>query len=130
VDQVRTRASVLTQEQVDQFKDNGFLVVTEALLSQDDVAFVRERIDRIYDRWRTLPRRFAPGPSRKKQPPIARLHHLSALDPVLSHSKLLETCRGLAAAILGTKQVWCRFDGAVYKHPGAGGVEWHQDYSE
>jgi phytanoyl-CoA hydroxylase len=121
---------VLTQKQLDQFQRNGFLVVTEALLSRDDVAFAGARIDRLYDRWRTLPRRLAPGPSRTKQPPIARVHRLTALDPVLAHCHLLETCREIAAAILGTRQAWCRYDGAVYKHPGAGGVEWHQDYAE
>jgi ectoine hydroxylase-related dioxygenase (phytanoyl-CoA dioxygenase family) len=121
---------MLTQEQLAQYRGDGFLVVTEALLPPDDVAFAGARIDRLYDRWRTLPRRLAPGPSRTKQPPIARVHRLTALDPVLAHCRLLETCRAMAAAILGTRQVWCRFDGGVYKHPGAGGVEWHQDYTE
>jgi hypothetical protein len=120
---------VLTQEQLSQYRDEGFLVVTDPLLPEDEVAFVAERVDRLYDRWRTLPRRLAPGTSREMQPPIARLHRLSVLDPVLAHSQLLETCRSMAAAILGMKQVWCRFDGAVYKHPGAGNVEWHQDYA-
>ena len=36
----------------------------------------------------------------------------------------------MAAAILRTKQVWRRFDGAVYKHPGGGEVEWHQDFAK
>jgi len=31
--------------------------------------------------------------------------------------------------ILGMRHVWCRFDSAIYKHPGAGPVKWHQDYS-
>jgi ectoine hydroxylase-related dioxygenase (phytanoyl-CoA dioxygenase family) len=35
----------------------------------------------------------------------------------------------MASAILGSRRVWCRFDGAVYKHPVAGNVEWHQDYA-
>jgi hypothetical protein len=129
VDQTKTRPSVLTQEQLSRYRDDGFLVVTEALLSQDDVAFVGERVDRIYDRWRTLPHRLAPGPSREIQPPTARVHRLSVLDPVLAHCQLFESCRGVASAILGTRQVWCRFDGAVYKHPGAANVEWHQDHA-
>jgi hypothetical protein len=129
VNQTRTRTSALTQEQLSQYRDDGFLVVTQPLLPEDQVTFVAGRVDGLYDRWRTLPRRLAPGPSREVQPPIARLHRLSALDPVLAHSPLFETCRGMAAAILGVKQVWCRFDGAVYKHPGAGNVEWHQDFA-
>jgi len=54
---------------------------------------------------------------------------LNALDPVLAHCRLLETCRGLAAVVLGSNRVWCRFDAAVYKHPGAGNVEWHKDFA-
>jgi ectoine hydroxylase-related dioxygenase (phytanoyl-CoA dioxygenase family) len=36
----------------------------------------------------------------------------------------------MASAILETKQVWRRFDGAIYKHSGAGDVEWHQDFAK
>ena len=112
------------------YRDNGFLIVTEPLLPENQVTFVGERVDRLYDCWRTLPRRLAPGPSNEVPPPIARVHRLIALDPVLAQCQLLETCRGMAAAILGAKQVWCRFDGAVYKHAGAGDVEWHQDFAQ
>ena len=120
---------MLTGEQISQYQDDGFLIVTEPLLPKDEVAFVGRRVDRLYDRWRTLPRRLAPGPSRHVQPPTARVHRVAALDPTLAHCELVETCRGIAAAIIGAKQVWCRFDGAVYKHPGAGNVEWHQDFA-
>jgi hypothetical protein len=113
-----------------QYEDDGFLIVTEPLLAEDQLAFVEKRVDRLYDRWCTLPRRLAPGPSDEASPPIARVHRLTALDPVLAHCQLLETCRGMAAAILGTRQVWRRFDGAVYKHSGAGEVEWHQDFAK
>jgi ectoine hydroxylase-related dioxygenase (phytanoyl-CoA dioxygenase family) len=118
---------MLTQEQLSQYKDDGFLLVTEPLLPGEEVTFVEERVDRLYERWNALPRRMAPGPSDGATPPIARVHWLKAFDPVLAHSQLVETCRGLAAAILGSNQVWCRFDAAVYKHPGAGEVEWHED---
>jgi ectoine hydroxylase-related dioxygenase (phytanoyl-CoA dioxygenase family) len=121
---------VLTREQVAQYREDGFLIVTESLLLEDDVAYARERIDRLFDRWRTLPRRLAPEPERENgPPPIARIHRLTALDPVLAHCQLLETCRGMAAAIIGVKKVWCRFDAAVYKQAGAGSVEWHQDFA-
>src|ERR1700728_900855 len=113
-----------------QYRDDGFLIVTEPLLAEDQLAFVEERVDRLYDRWWTLPRRLAPGPSEEESPGVARLHRLTALDPVLAHCPLLEACRGMAAAILRTKQVWRRFDGAVYKHPGGGEVEWHQDFAK
>ena len=56
---------MLTREQMSQYRDDGFLIVTEPLLPEDEVAFVEERVDRLYDRWRTLPRRLAPGPSRQ-----------------------------------------------------------------
>ena len=120
---------MLTQEQLSQYRDDGFLLVTEPLLPADEIAFVEERVDRLYDRWDTLPRRLTPGPSGEANPPIARVNWLNALDPVLAHCQLLETCRGLAAAILGSNRVWCRFDAAVYKHPGAGNVEWHKDFA-
>jgi hypothetical protein len=112
------------------YRDDGFLIVTEPLLAEDQLAFVEDRVDRLYDRWCTLPRRLAPGPSDEASPPIARVHRLTALDPVLAHCPLLETCRGMAGAILGTTQIWCRYEGAVYKHSGAGEVEWHQDFAK
>jgi hypothetical protein len=129
VSQTKARASALTPRQLSQYRDDGFLLVTDPLLPEGEVAFVGERVDRILDRWRTLPRRLAPGPPGEDPPPIARLHRLSALDPALGRCQLFETCRGLAAAILGTRKVWRRFDGAVYKHPGAGNVKWHQDFN-
>jgi phytanoyl-CoA dioxygenase PhyH len=121
---------VPTQEQVSQYRDEGFLIVTEPLLAEDQLAFVEERVDQLYDRWCTLPRRLAPGPSGEGAPPIARVHRLTTLDPTLARCPLFETCRGMAAAILGTKQVWRRFDGAVYKYSGGGEVEWHQDFAK
>jgi hypothetical protein len=130
VNQTRTRASVLTQEQLSRYRDDGFLIVTEPLLPEDQLTFVEDRVDRIYDRWSTLPRRLAPGPSDDASPPIARVHRLTALDPVLARCQLFETCREMAVVILGTTQVWRRFDGAVYKHSGAGDVEWHQDFAK
>ena len=121
---------MLTQEQLSQFEDDGFLIVAECVLPDDEITFVEDRVDRLYDRWRTLPRRLAAGPSREVSPPIARLHRPTAIDPVLAHCQLLETCRGMAAAILGSERIWCRFDAAVYKHPGAGIVEWHRDFAK
>lgn len=35
----------------------------------------------------------------------------------------------MAAAIIGVKKAWCCFDAAVYRHAGAGSVEWHQDFA-
>ena len=130
MNQTRTRASVLTREQLSQYRDDGFLIVTKPVLAEDQLAFVEERVDELYDRWRTLPRRLAPGPSSEGAPPIARVHRLTALDPVLAHCPLVETCRGMAAAILESNRVGRRFDGAVYKYSGAGEVEWHQDFAK
>ena len=129
VNRARTMAAMLTQEQLSQYREDGFLLVTEPLLPEDEVSFVEERVDRLYDRWDTLPRRLTPRPSGEVNPPIARVNWLNALDPVLAHCQVLETCRGLAAAILGSNRVWCRFDAAVYKYPGAGNVEWHKDFA-
>ena len=55
-------AWMLTLEQLSQYRNDGFLLVTEPLLPADEVTFVEERVDRIYDRWDTLPRWMAPGP--------------------------------------------------------------------
>ena len=82
---------MLAQEQLSQFRDDGFLIVTNSLLPEDQVTFVEDRVDRLYRRWRTLPRWLAAGPSRQVSPPIARVHRLTALDPELAHCQLLET---------------------------------------
>jgi hypothetical protein len=120
-------APLLTQEQLSQYWETGFLVVTEPILPEDQVSFVEQRVDRLYDRWEARPRRRAIGPWRKASPPIARLHWLAALDPALAHCQLVETCREMATTILGSKKIWRRFDAAVYKHPGAGSLELHRD---
>ena len=120
---------MLSEEQLSQYREDGFLLVTEPLLPADEITFVEERVARLYDRWDTLPRRLTPRPSGEANPSIARVNWLNALDPVLAHCRLLETCRGLAAVVLGSNRVWCRFDAAVYKHPGAGNVEWHKDFA-
>ena len=118
---------MLTKEQLSQYRETGFLIVTDSLLPEDEVSFVADRVDRLYDRWEAQPHRRAKGPWRKASPPIARLHWLAAIDPVLAHCQLVETCREIAGMILGPKRIWCRFDAAVYKHPGAGSVDLHRD---
>ena len=129
VNQTRTMASMPTQEQLSQYRDDGFLLVTDPLLPEDEIT-LRRGTSRSALRPLGHPASPTdPRPSGEATPPIARVHWLKALDPVLAHCELLETCRGLAAAILGSNQVWCRFDAAVYKHPGAGSVEWHEDFA-
>jgi phytanoyl-CoA hydroxylase len=120
-------APMLTKDQLSQYRETGFLIVTDSLLPEGEVCFVEERVDRLYDRSEARPSRRAIGPWRKASPPMARLHWLAALDSSLAHCQLVETCREIAATILGPKKIWCRFGAAVYKHPGAGSVDLHRD---
>jgi hypothetical protein len=117
---------LLTEEQVRRYRSDGFLDVTESLLPVEDVEFVRGRVDDLFDRWSALPRRLAQGDP-DAPPLIAQIHRVLALDREIAHCHLLEICRDLARSIIGAKNVWCRFDSAIYKHPGAGPVNWHQD---
>jgi hypothetical protein len=131
VAQPSTRAPTLTGRQLALFREQGFLAVTEPFFAERAVTFARERVDLLFDRWSTLPRRLAPTSSASGAPPaIARIHRPTALDPAISYCELVETCRALAMSILQVNKVWRRFDGAVYKHPGAGDVDWHQDFAQ
>jgi ectoine hydroxylase-related dioxygenase (phytanoyl-CoA dioxygenase family) len=52
---------------------------------------------------------------------------VTAFDHALADSQLVKSCREIAVSIIGKRHAWCRFDCAIYKHPGAGPVPWHQD---
>jgi ectoine hydroxylase-related dioxygenase (phytanoyl-CoA dioxygenase family) len=106
------------------------LLVTQPLLPEPEVAFAREHVDGLFAHWRSLPRRLAPGPPEAAAPPlIARIHRITALDQAMVRCQLVETCRAIAVSILGVNKVWCRYNGAIYKQPGAGNINWHQDFT-
>jgi hypothetical protein len=121
---------VLTRQQVTQYKGEGYLVVSDPILPVAEVAFACERIDHLFDRWNSLPRRLAPRDlDGRTRPLIAQIHRVTAIDRQLADGTLIEICGDLAAAILKVKHTWCHYDTAIYKHPGAGCVDWHQDRS-
>ena len=123
------RLDMLTSEQILRYESDGHLAVTDKVLPADEIVYVRDRIDRLFDNWGTLPERLAPGASDDGSPPLlAKIHRVCTVDPGIAHSQLVRTCNEIAAEVLGG-HVWCRFDSAIYKHPGAGSVDWHQDYS-
>jgi ectoine hydroxylase-related dioxygenase (phytanoyl-CoA dioxygenase family) len=94
----------------------------------EEVTYVRERIDHLFNHWSTLPRRLAPGLSDNGAPPLlAKIHRVCDVDRAIARCTLVMSCQKIAAEILGMRHVWCRFDSAIYKHPGAGPVTWHQD---
>jgi hypothetical protein len=129
VKQTRAIAPELAPDQLLRFESDGFLAVTEPFLSVEDVTFVSERIDRLFDRWNSLPRRLAlrAADGDDTPPLIAQIHRVTAIDSALADCQLLRTCREVAASIMGVRHAWCRFDSAIYKYPGAGPVNWHQD---
>jgi hypothetical protein len=119
-------SSQLTHEQLVRYATDGFLDVTEPILSEEGVVDVQERIDALFSRWSTLPRRVKTG--KGQSPPLtARIFRVTALDRAIARGQLVKSCREIAASIIGKREVWCRFDGAIYKYPGAGAVLWHQD---
>jgi len=126
VDHSDRATSTLTHDQLLQFEQDGFLDVTEPLLSRDEIRFARERVDHLFDRWDSLPRRLRGG-NAESPPPIARIYRVTALERAIARSQLMSTCREIASAIIGVRKAWCRFDSAIYKYPGAGEVRWHQD---
>ena len=117
---------VLTDDQLVRYGRDGFLDVTEPLLSRDEIRLARERVDRLFDRWSSLPRRLKGGDA-DSPPLIARIFWVTAVDQGIARSQLVRTCREIARSVMGVRKVWCRFDSAIYKYPGAGPVNWHQD---
>jgi hypothetical protein len=124
------RAAVLTREQMLRYERDGFLAVTEPLLPLDEVISARDRIDRLFDRWSSLPRWLASGMEDDGAPPaLAQIHRVTSVDLGITRCRLIDTCREIAIALIGARHMWCRFDSAIYKYPGAGPVHWHQDFA-
>jgi len=117
---------MLTHEQLHRYGRDGFLDVTEPFLSAAEITDARERIDNLFERWSTLSSRVRAGNS--DTPPLtARIFRVTGLDPGIARGQLVKSCQEIAASIVGRRHVWCRFDAAIYKYPGAGQVLWHQD---
>ncbi len=122
---------MLTQEQATRYVRDGFLAFYEPVLPREDVATTCERIDELFDHWDSLPRRLAQGLSDDGGPPlIAQLQSVMAMDRTIADGALVKICRRYAADILDVRHPWCHYDTAIYKLPGAGSVDWHQDRAE
>lgn len=57
---------------------------------------------------------------------ISEVNYTLKINPCLKSSNLFRDCRHLATGLL-RRPGWVSFDHAIYKPPGAGAIDWHQD---
>jgi hypothetical protein len=120
---------MLTNVEVDEFREQGFLFIDRPVLAVPDVLRVRQILDALFEDWSHLPRRLAPGTVAPSggPPAVSEIKRAMALAPELVRSALVAECRAVACELLEVGRVWCHFDHAIYKSPGSGPVGWHQD---
>jgi len=123
---------MLNLAQIDEYRENGFLLI-EKLLDDDIVAGLRAVTDELKDRSRAVAANddvFDLDPSHRPEAPCLRriknptFHH-QAYDALMRSDVILDLIAGLIGPDI-------RFDHAKlnFKPPGGGAaVEWHQDWA-
>lgn len=112
------------------FADQGYVHVPALGVTTDDLDRTREVLDRMFDRFATIPRQFAHdlgGGVDPESPVLPEINAVSTLAPELRRTPVFRAALRLATSLLGpgTHLV---YDHAIYKPPGlAGTTSWHQD---
>jgi len=114
----------------ERYAAQGYLHVPSLGVSNADVKAAGALLDGLFDRFDTLPRRYAHdlgGGSDRKNPVLPEILDVSTLEPRLRRSPVFKAARGLARQLLGP-DAHLVYDHAIYKPPGkAGTTSWHQD---
>ena len=121
---------ILTPEQIEQFKDEGYLAI-EALTTQEDVAFLRKIYDRLFAerRGREEGKQFdlAGTDEEGKAAALPQILGPARYAPELNDSLLLKNCSMALSQIYG-QPVEAQFAHAILKPPHHGApTPWHQD---
>lgn len=94
-----------------------------------DVAAARDLIDGLFVKQEKIrkayPARHASSRNDVERC-ISEVNHALKINPRLKSLGLFRNCRNLAAGML-RRPGWVSFDHAIYKPPGAGVIDWHQD---
>jgi phytanoyl-CoA hydroxylase len=120
---------VLTKENIDSFRAEGFLAIDHGVFSTQELDRVQERIDALYAKRASIPRRLMKHVEDvTTTPELCEILFATLLDPKLEHLEVVNRCRQIAAELLGRRHVWLHFDHVFYKESGnATTIPWHQD---
>lgn len=115
----------------ERFSAQGYLHVPSLGLTPESFGSTRRILDELFDRFGTLPRRFAHdlGVARdpQGQPVLPEIMEVSTVAPALRRTPVYRAAHHLARRLLGPGS-YLLFDHAIYKPPGdAGTTSWHQD---
>jgi len=115
----------------DFFAEKGYAHVPSIGLAPEDFASARVLLDGLFDRFSSLPRRFAhdlgASPESAGPPVLPEILEVSTLAPALRRTPVFRAAYALARQMLG-EQAFLVYDHAIYKPPGTSGTtSWHQD---
>jgi hypothetical protein len=129
--QARHTDKPLSDEEVERYRDEGFLCVDRPLIPLAALESVRVRLDSLFDRFHELPpghaKDLAPGARAGEPARIPEITETTKLSPALLRSEVLSICSSVARQLHGpaTQLV---FDHAIYKPPlNEAATSWHQD---
>jgi len=120
----------LSQEQIAQFNDQGFLSIPR-LTDAEDVAFLRTSYDRIFaeQAGREVGDQFdlAGTDEEGSKASLPQILHPAHYAPEMNRSKLLANATSVAHQLLG-EEATCEIAHAIFKPAGHGAeTPWHQD---
>ncbi|WP_166259707.1 phytanoyl-CoA dioxygenase family protein [Marinobacter salicampi] len=106
---------------------NGVLHLSEALPSHH-LLNARASIDELFKlpEKEALPVEPCAQPEEVRGSLVIERNHLLKEYPGLAKSEIVQACQKIATRLLG-RSAFVSFDHAIYKWPGGGMVEWHQD---
>ncbi|MDA1137321.1 MAG: phytanoyl-CoA dioxygenase family protein [Planctomycetota bacterium] len=120
----------LTQEQIDHFKDRGYLALNK-VTTDEDVAFIREIYDRLFrerigwDEGNCFD--LAGADEEGKEIALPQILGPARYAPELNDTGLLKNVTAVAKQLLG-EEATCGFAHAIFKPPRIGAeTPWHQD---
>ena len=128
---VEMRSSLLSEQEVESYQRDGFLLVDRPLISPETLQDVRAQIDRLFDHFDRLAphyaRDLAPGARVGEAPRIPEIDTPSKFVPKLIDSPILSVCTAIAQQLHGP-QAHLTWDHAIYKPPlNEAATPWHQD---
>jgi ectoine hydroxylase-related dioxygenase (phytanoyl-CoA dioxygenase family) len=123
---------VFSEEQVESFRHDGFLIVEEGLIGARGLELVRERYVRLFEgEYETgiRPDEVNWVPGRDPEDRTRQLCNAWKADTVIAAQVLSERIGRLAAQLMGYRGVRILQDNALWKPPGTKAIGFHQDSS-
>jgi ectoine hydroxylase-related dioxygenase (phytanoyl-CoA dioxygenase family) len=127
-----TRLESLTAEQVEAFREDGFLVIGEGLVSERALELLRDRYLRLFEgEYETgiRPDEVNWVPGRDPEDRTRQLCNAWKSDNVVAAQVLSERTGRLAAQLAGHRGVRILQDNVLWKPPGTKAIGFHQDSS-